>query len=241
MTVNETKLTLYELGGLDDVRYSQFSWRAKMALAHKGLNFDTIPVRVSDKAVIAFSNQNKVPILKIGDHVVSDSWAIAEYLEQTYPDRPSLFGGPIGHGLTRFINTLVDRQLVPKAASMLMLDVLNIVDQDDATHMRTSMEKAFRKSLEEMAAQRDTDVIEFRRALDPVRATLRGQAYLCGAEPAYADYILFSVFQWARIVSPFELLKEDDLVAAWRTRVLDLFGGLARQERPRSAILDKAS
>lgn len=241
MTVNNKDLTLYELGGIDDVRYSQFSWRTRMALAHKGLNFDTISVRVSDKAAIAFSNQNKVPILKAGDHVVSDSWAIAEYLEQTYPERPSLFGGSIGHGLTRFINTLVDRQLVPKAAPMLMLDVLGIVDQGDATHMRTTMEKAFRKGLEEMAAQRETDVAEFRRTLDPIRATLRGQPYLCGAEPAYADYILFSVFQWGRIVSAFELLKEDDLIAAWRERMLGLFGGLARQERARSAAMEKAS
>jgi hypothetical protein len=37
------------------------------------------------------------------------------------------------------------------------------------------------------------------------------------------------------------LLKEDDLIAAWRERMLDLFGGLARQERARVAVLDKAS
>ena len=232
--MNENNPQLYELGGIDDVRYSQFSWRTRLALAHKGLNFDTIPVRVSDKAAIAFSNQTKVPILKIGNHVVTDSWAIADYLERTYAERPSLFGGPIGHGLTRFINTMVDRQLVPKAATMLMRDVLDIVDDGDALHMRTTMEKAFRKTLEEMAAQRDTDVIEFRRMLDPFRATLRGQRYLCGDEPAYADYILFSVFQWARIVSPFELLKDEDLVAEWRERMLDLFGGMARQQRARA-------
>lgn len=241
VTVNDRNLQLYELGGIDDVRYSQFSWRTRLALAHKGLSFDTIPVRVSDKATIAFSNQNKVPVLKNGDRVVSDSWAIAEYLERTYPERPSLFGGSIGHGLTRFINMMVDRQLVPKAASMLMRDVLDIVDEGDAAHMRSTMEKAFRKTLEEMAAQRDTDVIEFRRMLDPIRATLRGQHYLCGDEPAYADYILFSVFQWARLVSPFELLKDEDLVAAWRERMLDVFGGMARQQRSRMAVLETAS
>jgi hypothetical protein len=27
---------------------------------------------------------------------VNDSWAIAKYLEETYPDQPSLFGGPQG-------------------------------------------------------------------------------------------------------------------------------------------------
>jgi glutathione S-transferase len=226
-------ISLYELIGRDGAHYSQFSWRTRMALAHKSLDFQSVPVRVSDKAAIAFSGQDKVPILKDGDHVVSDSWAIARYLEQTYPDRPSLFGGAIGQGLTRYINTFVDRQLVPKAASMLMLDVLGIVDDGDAMHMRTSMEKAFRKPLEELAGQREADVAEFRRALDPLRATLRGQTYLCGDEPAYADYIVFSVLQWARIVSPFELLKADDLVAAWRERMLVLYGGFARNEPSR--------
>jgi len=38
----------------------------------------------------------QVPIIQDGDKVVKDSFAIAQYLERTYPDRPSLFGGPGG-------------------------------------------------------------------------------------------------------------------------------------------------
>jgi len=56
-------LALYELGGLDDRRYSLFSWRTRLALAHKGLTPEYRPVRISDKAAIAFSKQDKVPIL----------------------------------------------------------------------------------------------------------------------------------------------------------------------------------
>jgi glutathione S-transferase len=226
------QITLFELGAANGRRYSQFSWRTRMALAHKGLAFDTVAVRVSDKAAIAFSAQDKVPILKHGDHVVSDSWKIAEYLEEAYPDRPVLFGGEIGHGLSRFINTLTDRQLIGKLVPALMLDVLGIVDAEDAAHLR-KLERFFKKSMEEMAAQRDASIADFRRALDPVRVTFRAQPFLCGEKPAYADYILFSVFQWARIVSTTELLEPEDALAAWRTRMLDLFGGLARKEPAR--------
>src|SRR5690348_10717265 len=81
------RLILYELGGANGQRYSQFSWRTRMALAHKGLEFETVPVRVGDKAAIAFSEQDKVPILRDGEQIVSDSWKIAEYLESAYPDR----------------------------------------------------------------------------------------------------------------------------------------------------------
>lgn len=226
------QITLYELGGIHGERYSQFSWRSRMALAHKGLAFETVAVRVSDKAAIAFSAQDKVPILKDGDHVVCDSWKIAEYLDSAYPDRPSLFGGEIGQGLTRFVNTLADRQLIGKIVPPIMLDVLGIVDAEDAAHLR-KLEKFFKKSMEEMAQQREAEVTDFRRALDPLRVTLRAQPFLCGAAPAYADYILFSIFQWARIVSQTELLEPADALVAWRERLLDLFDGMARKEKAR--------
>jgi glutathione S-transferase len=42
---------------------------------------------------------------------------------------------------------------------------------------------------------------------------------------------LFGAFQWARVMSPLRLLEPDDPVFAWRERVLDLFGGYAREAR----------
>ncbi len=50
---------------------------------------------------------------------------------------------------------------------------------EDAAHLR-KLERLFKKSLEEMAAQREQSVTDFRRALDPVRVTLRSQPFLCG-------------------------------------------------------------
>ena len=39
------------------------------------------------------AGSEKVPVLLDGETAVVDSWTIANYLEDTYPDRPSLFGG----------------------------------------------------------------------------------------------------------------------------------------------------
>ena len=78
-------------------------------------------------------------------------------------------------------------------------------------------------------AGRDKSVEGFRRALDPMRLTLKTQAYLGGDAPNYADYIVFGAFQWARVVSPFKLLAEDDPVHAWREKLLDAFDGMARK------------
>jgi glutathione S-transferase len=174
---------LYELGGLEDRRYSLFSWRARLALAHKGIEAKLVPVRVSDKQAIAFSGQEKVPILREGDEVVSDSWRIAEHLEARFADRPSLFAGAQGKALTRFVASFVDRQLLPKLAPMLMLDVLGIVDAQDGAHLRRQIETAFKRTLEELAAARDKEVVAFRRLLDPARAVLAGNDFLSGPSP----------------------------------------------------------
>jgi len=219
-------LTLYELGGLDDRRYSLYSWRARYALAHKGLTPEYKPVRISDKSAIAFSRQDKVPILIDGEQVVQDSWRIAQHLEAK--PGASLFGGEIGQSLSRFFNSWVDRTIVPRLAPMIALDVTGIQDEEDARHLRGTMEKAFGKPLEELAASRDKDIVGFRRLLDPARAQLRAQPFISGSQPAYADYILFSPLQWARIVSPFPILEESDALFTWRERMLDLHGGLGR-------------
>lgn len=220
-------LTLYELGGLDDRRYSLYSWRTRYALAHKGLTPEYKPIRISDKAAIAFSGQDKVPILVDGDKVIHDSFRIAAHLEAHHGGE-TLFGGEIGQSLARFFNTFVDRTIVPRLAPLIAVDVVGILDDGDAKHLRGVMEKAFGKSLEELAANREKDVVALRRLLDPARAQLRSQPFISGSKPAYADYILLSPLQWARVTSPLPILEDGDALAAWRERMLDLHGGFGR-------------
>jgi glutathione S-transferase len=79
-----------------------------------------------------------------------------------------------------------------------------------------------------LVADRDQRLPAFRESLSALRATLTGQPFFSGDHPTYADYALFGPFQWARCISPFALLAADDPVAAWRDRLLNAFGGLAR-------------
>ena len=65
----------------------------------------------------------------------------------------------------------------------------------------------------------------FRTALDPLRDLLRGQSFVGGASPNYADYTVFGAFAWARGVCPFSLLQTDDLVYRWRERMPGRFSG----------------
>ena len=60
-------IKLYELLGDSDRRYSQFSWRAKMALKHKGLEFEPLPLLLTDKETIAFADAKSVPVMVDGE------------------------------------------------------------------------------------------------------------------------------------------------------------------------------
>lgn len=226
-------LELWELGGCDDCRFSTFSWRTRLALHHKGLSFAAHPVAVSDKAAISFSGQGKVPILKHDGRVIADSWAIALYLEKEFPERPTLFAGEVGQTLTHVFNVWADRELIPALIPYLMRDVLDCVDDADGAHLRRQLESAMKKSLEELSAGRDQAMQAFRRKLQPVRKALESKDFLGGGAPTYADYIVFGLLQWARVISSTKVLEDGDVVAAWLERMLDLYDGVGRKERSR--------
>jgi glutathione S-transferase len=219
---------MYDLAGADPARrFSPFCWRIRMALAHKGLEVETIPWRFTEKDKLAFSGQALVPVLVEGGEAVADSWAIANWLETRYPKAPSLFGGPAGLAVTHFVNSWTDSALHPWIARMVVRDILDCIRPEDAGYFRESRETRFGMTLEQFVAARSETLPEFRKALQPLRLALRGQAFLAGEAPAYADYIVFGAFIWARSVSPFQLLEADDPVHAWRGRMLGLFDGLA--------------
>jgi glutathione S-transferase len=223
-------ITLYDLAGEDPaLRFSPYCWRAKLALARKGLAFETIPWRFTDKPAIAMSGQDKVPVLVDGDRVVSDSWAIAEYLEDAYPDRPSLFEGPGGRALAKFINAWADSTMVAGLARLIVSDIPAVLAPVDRAYFVTSREKRFGMPLAQVTADRDRAVEGFRRDLHPLRMVLRDRPFLCGEAPAQADAIAFGGLQWARCVSAFPVLAADDPLHAWRERMLDAHGGLARR------------
>ena len=220
-------IMLYDLAGAEDERrFSPYCWRVKLALAHKGLDFATIPWRFTEKDRIAFSGQGAVPVLVDGERVVADSWAIAEYLDAAYPQVP-LFATPAEHGLARFAGAWVDTVLLPAVVRLLMLDILAHLHEKDRAYFRQSREAHFGMSLEAYCADRDGRLAALQPALRPLRLLLRNQPYLGGVAPHYADYAIFGVFQSARCISPLALLAADDPVAAWRGRLLAIHGGLA--------------
>jgi len=228
-------ITLYELVAQQDRRLSPFCWRTRMALKHKGLDAKIEAVGYSEKEKLAFSGQDRVPILVDGKTTVTDSWRIACYLEDTYPDRPSLFGGAAGRGQALFINRWADANLNPSVIRLIVREMLDMVLPADRDYFIKSREARFGMPLDQLHATRDQHRDALEKALLPIRQVLAEQPYICGPAPAYGDYIIFGSLQWPRVMAATELLKKDDPVHAWREKMLDLFGGYARAHPARAA------
>ena len=221
-------ILLYELVGSDPQRpFSPHCWKVRLALLHKGLDFRTVPVPFTGVPAIE-GGSGTVPVLRDGGTVVSDSFAIAEYLEVTYPDAPSLFGGEGGRHLSRFVESWSQRTIHPVVGSLALLDIHDALDPVDQGYFRQSRETRFGRTLEAVVEGREQRVAPFLQQLEPLRALLGSQPYLGGPDPLFADYIVFGAFQWLRVSSSLPVLPAGDPIAAWLERCLDLHGGAGR-------------
>ncbi len=225
-------ITLYDLAGAeDDRRFSPFCWRIKMALAHKSLSVEEVPWRFTEKDVIGFTDQGRVPVIvdhANNDKAVWDSWAIAEYLDATYPDKP-LFPTAAGKPMARFLKSWAETTLHPGVVKQCLVDILNHLHEKDKEYFRSSREKIFGMALEDVVAPADENIAVFRASLTPMRKALAVSEFLGGDAPAFVDHIAFGPFAWARAISTRQLLETDDPIYAWRERMLDQYDGFARR------------
>jgi glutathione S-transferase len=144
---------------------------------------------------------------------------------------PSLFGGPAGRAHALFINAWADSTLVGGIARLIVRDIVDIIAPKDRDYFRTSREARFGKSLEAVQEGRDQRLAAFRETLLPIRLVLRRQNWLGGSAPSYADHIVAGTLMWPRCASRIILLEDNDPVAQWLDRVLDLYGGLGRSAK----------
>lgn len=219
-------LVMYERVGHEGRRPSPFSWRIRYALAHKSVPVEFRLVRFTDVETIrALSNQHMVPILCDDDRVIHDSWNIACYLEDKFPDPPSLFGGEAGRGLARLVNNWASDMLGPATRRLISADFILCLAPEDRERYRRSREMASGCTLEEYCADRPRWLGEFGAIIAPLEATLQEQPYFGGPTATYADYLLFSMFQYARLGCPDEFVAAGSALRRWRGGLELAFGG----------------
>ncbi|MBT9476167.1 glutathione S-transferase family protein [Polaromonas sp.] len=212
-------IKLYDLAGADESqRWSPYCWRAKLALAHKGLDFVAIPWRYHQKALISPSGQNTVPVMVDGDRWIGDSWRIALHLDAAFPDRPGLFGPRSGadpsHAL--LMKNWTEQHLHPLLRQVTLLDMFHRLHSDDKAYFRSSRESAFGMTLEDISRNAKARLEQFRQELAPLRKVLESQPFLGGEGATFADYIVLAMLQWVEIGCQVDPLDLQDSLVPWR-------------------------
>tara|TARA_A100001037_G_scaffold296758_1_gene317716 strand:- start:4429 stop:5121 length:693 start_codon:yes stop_codon:yes gene_type:complete len=223
-------IVLYDLVGQDDRRFSSNCCKTRLALAHKGLACETVPTRFCDISSIGDGSFPTIPVIEDGGRWIYESWKIAEYLEDTYPDQPLLFGGAVGREFARFVARWCESSTHPLIFQMIVHDIYERLDPADQPYFRESRSQRAGRPIDEVQAGREDRVLELRARLEPLRRVLAEQPFLGGHSPLYADYHAIGSFIWARSMSPFALLEADDPVYGWMHRCLDLYDGLLRRD-----------
>jgi len=220
-------IKLHDLCGRNmGLRFSPHCWKAKMALKHKGLEFDSVATPFTAIGAIG-EDVKTVPVLDDNGRVIRDSFDIAVYLDATYPDLPPLFGQDGVVAAARLIEGWSMSAIHPIVANMIIKDIHDVLDEPDQAYFRQSREARLGRSIEE--AQRgvkaETDALA--DALFPVRRTLKHHDFLGGAKPLFTDYIVLGPLMWLLTIHGSVPFADDDPVSHWFQRCLELYDGYA--------------
>lgn len=218
-------MKLYELVGRDQkTGFSPFAWRVKLALSHKDLVYESIPLHFTEiKETVAFADSKTVPVLVDGDSVIADSWEIICYLEEAYPDRPNVFSD---HHAAKLFNFQLGSPLLAPLFRTIVADIFSVIHDMDKDYFRKTREPRIGCTIEEAAKNYDEAFSIFKAGLAPYSQFFKRELYIGGAGPSYQDYALYAMFLWARATSDKKLFEEEDSLSEWIMRMDDSCGGI---------------
>ena len=236
--------------------YSPTAWKTRMGLLHKGVAFETVPINFLDLhgelANRAKDPNITIPAIELPDGTfIYDSFRIAEWLESSYPNAPSLFTGDgqlscsarpelvtMGKNYARLIDLGLGASK-PEWAVWYDLFFPQLDQQIFGEEHRayfTSDARLGPNGYQKMLALDRVELV--RRAkmnVQPLIQILRerpGQ-YFQGTHPGQVDYIIFGRYAYCRVLDP-QLAKEiwndqGNELDQWIQRLSQAYGGHAQK------------
>ena len=159
---------------------SSASYRVRIALALKGLDCELVPIHLvrGEQLAEAFGQiapSQLVPLLDTGEHLLSQSMAIIEYLDEVHPAPPLLPGTPLDRARIRSLAQDIACEIHPldnlRVLRYLVRDLK--VSEDDKNRWYTHW------------VEQGLDAVEKRLAHDP-----RTGRFCHGDTPTLADCVL---------------------------------------------------
>jgi len=224
----DNKITFYDLQLASGCTISPFVWATKYALAHKGFDIDTVPGGFTGIPERTGGKTERLPAIVDDGEWILDSWLIAEYLDEKYPDRPTLIGDPSVKVLTQFLESWLWKTAISPWMTCFIVQYRDRSLPQDHEYVTTSRERMFGRKFEEIIVGREDRIPQVPPALEPLRGVLREHKWLGGESPNYADYRALAVFLFCASVADLPVLTDDDPLRDWIDRGFDLYGGLGR-------------
>ena len=215
-------ITLYELAGKNDLRFSPPCWNVKLCLLYKNIDFETVAVGFSEKNKILFSNQQLVPVLKNQDGHISDSWNIINWLDENY-ENPKLFVNEASKNFSHFLYLWTSRQILPILFKIIAHEIPNILEGDDLNHYIITREERIKGPITKFVPVIADAIKKFRSLINPMRSLIKKNGFISGSNPGIEDFIFFGNFKWVYTCSSCNLLDKEDEVFQWYKKINQIF------------------
>ncbi|MDC0549459.1 glutathione S-transferase N-terminal domain-containing protein [Alphaproteobacteria bacterium] len=215
-------ITLYELAGKKDLRFSPPCWNVKLCLLYKNIDFETVAIGFSEKNKILFSNQQLVPVLKHQDGHISDSWNIINWLDENY-ENPKLFVNEASKNFSYFLYLWTSRQILPILFKIIAHEIPNILEGDDLNHYIITREERIKGPITKFVPVISDSIKKFRNLINPMRSLIKKNGFISGSNPGIEDFIFFGNFKWVYTCSSCNLLDKEDEVFQWYKKINQIF------------------
>ena len=119
---------------------SSASFRVRIALALKGLAYDYVPINLlagqqRQSEYQALAPDALVPLLEVGGQRLSQSMAIIEYLDETYPTPALLPADPLGRAQVRALAQSIACEIHPINNLRVLRYLVGPLQQDEAAKL----------------------------------------------------------------------------------------------------------
>ena len=229
MATNDNVIRLFDLQFASGCTTSPYVWRTKYALKHKGFDIDLVDGGFTDILERTGGRSDRLPVIVDGDQWVLDSFLIAEYLDEAYPDRPLLFPHTPYNPAMRFLDTWIWNTVIGAWFDNYIADYHDLSRPEDQAYVRETRTRFVEApTLEAAQAGREERLPLLPSRLNPLRKLLSETPWIGGASPDFWDYSALAVFLWLASLATTPPLTGDDPLRDWLDRGFDLFDGLGR-------------
>ena len=194
-------IQIYDLAGKNDLRFSPYCWRIKYLLNILKIDYETIPTTFSQRLNNPFFSDSRLPTIIDNEQVISDSFEIAQYIENNYADKNHKLIQN-NFDVIRFINHWSDHYLNLSIVERVVFDIIEHLHDEDKEYFIESRTKRFGmhpKQFQELNMSSKKN--EFDKCCNFLNNLLLNRKFILDDEVSYADIIILGSLTWGDKVS----------------------------------------